>query len=77
MMMAVCYDDGEDGVIVMVGVVVAGCGGSGAWGEWGSGSGRSGGGEYFWCSPDMSAGKVFRRWWGSPEKMGGSGREFV
>ncbi|GJV68397.1 hypothetical protein Tco_1483906, partial [Tanacetum coccineum] len=27
MMMVVCYDDDVDGVMVMVGVVVAGCGG--------------------------------------------------
>ncbi|GJS45490.1 retrovirus-related pol polyprotein from transposon TNT 1-94 [Tanacetum coccineum] len=56
MMVTVVYDDG---------------GGSGAWGEWGGGSGRSVDEDNIWCSPEKSAGKVFRR--RLTGKGGGSG----
>ncbi|GJT65838.1 phospholipase-like protein [Tanacetum coccineum] len=60
-----CYDDDDDELMMMMVMTAETAGGGGGkmarGGEWGSGLGRSEEEEHIWCSPEKSAGKVFRR----------------
>ncbi|GJZ14695.1 hypothetical protein Tco_0550372 [Tanacetum coccineum] len=67
-----CYDDDDDELMMMI--VMTAETARGGWGkerggEWGSGLGRSKEEEHIWCSPEISARKVFR--W--PEVVAGGG----